>query len=69
LHETKPSEYLLGLAAQEFVDTCAYFIQSPDFVCNGNSEESQGLEIQDVVSMMISVASGSDAMSYEEFIT
>jgi hypothetical protein len=51
------------------VDTCTYYISSPSFVCNGNAAEAQALEIQDVLTSMISAASGDNPMTYDEFIT
>ncbi|KAL4540184.1 hypothetical protein Ndes2437B_g01485 [Nannochloris sp. 'desiccata'] len=59
----------LAKGASVPMDTCAYYIPSPSFVCNGNAAEAQALEIQDVLTSMISASSGDNPMTYDEFIT
>jgi hypothetical protein len=49
--------------------TCGNFINSPSFVCNGDSSESQALEVQDMTTSMIYASSGDNPMTYDEFIT
>ena len=48
------------------MDSCANYIYSPSYVCNGNTDETQALELQNTLTSMIYAASGNNPMTYDE---
>lgn len=58
---------IIAPGAFAWKDTCSNYISSSNFVCNGNPNETQALEIQNTNTSMVSVASGSNPITSTEF--